>query len=541
MIEPSNIETQTQPERQPRSRYTRERSVGLLGTMRIRKKLVVLHTLFCLVLGVVLLITLRPGATAVVARAEVSQAKAALAVLSASGWDGSGETLPELMAGIEGFEYRVGRSEALGLTPDTIEATQEAPGQPVALRSSKEGGYAVMVLVDQDGQEPVYVIAQAYIPEARRAVLELYAFTIVAILAMYGLIAAFLEMFVLPQNVYSPIARMLDADDAVQEGDVENEIIDDEFIPADEIGSIMHSRNQTVLSLRQHEQDLADALGRFEIVAADLKRKNHLLENAKRNLADADRLASLGMLSAGIAHELNTPLTVVKGLAEKLDRSGGEGLSAAEARLLVRVVGRLERLGESLLDFARVRPPQTNPVKPAELVEEAVTLVKLDRDAKAVLIENCVDRSLVIACDADRVVQVLVNLVRNAVEAVHALEEGGEISITGELFVRDDAEWVSLKVTDNGPGIESELVESLFEPFVSSRLDAKGTGLGLAVAEGIVREHGGVILAHNRAQERGAVFEVVLPVVPPGEGLGESDGTLRPPGRDEPEEADEDE
>ncbi|RNC82188.1 MAG: sensor histidine kinase [Phycisphaera sp.] len=539
--EPSKLESQAHPERQPRSRYTRERSVGLLGTMRIRKKLVVLHTLFCLVLGIVLLITLRPGATAVVARAEVSQAKAALAVLSASGWDGSGETLPELMAGIEGLEYRVGNSETLGLTPDIVEAAHEVPGQPVAWRSSKAGGYAAMVLADQDGQESVYVVAQAYIPEARRAVLELYAFTIVAILAMYGLIAAFLEMFVLPQNVYSPIARMLDADDAVQEGDGEHEIIDEEFIPADEIGSIMRSRNQTVLSLRQHERDLAEALGRFEIVAADLKRKNHLLENAKRNLADADRLASLGMLSAGIAHELNTPLTVVKGLAEKLDRSGGEGFSAAEARLLVRVVGRLERLGESLLDFARVRPPQTNPVRPAELVDEAVTLVKLDRDAKAVLIENSVDRSLVIACDADRVVQVLVNLIRNAVDAVHDAKECGEVMITGELFVRDGAEWVSLKVTDNGPGIESELIESLFEPFVSSRLDAKGTGLGLAVAEGIVREHGGVILAHNRAQERGAVFEVVLPVVPPGEGLSESGGTLKPPGRDEPEEVESDE
>lgn len=398
-----------------------------------------------------------------------------------------------------------------------------------------------MVILAGENEQPVFVVAQAMIPEARRAVLELYAITIVAILAMYGLIAAFLEMFVLPQNVYGPIARMLEADDAVQEGDADNEIIDEKFIPADEIGSIMRSRNQTVLSLRQHERDLAEALGRFEIVAADLKRKNHLLENAKRNLADADRLASLGMLSAGIAHELNTPLTVVKGLAEKLDDSQGEGLSASEARLLVRVVGRLERLGESLLDFARVRPPQTNPSKPAELVEEAVTLVRLDRDAKAVRIENHVNPSIVIACDGDRMMQVLVNLIRNAVDAVHDVEEGGVVEITGELFERDGAEWVSLKVTDNGPGIESELIESLFDPFVSSRLDAKGTGLGLAVAEGIVREHGGVILAHNRAQQRGAVFEVVLPVVPPGEGPGATDGTLRPPGRDEIEEPDTDE
>ena len=98
---------------------------------------------------------------------------------------------------------------------------------------------------------------------------------------------------------------------------------------------------------------------------------------------------------------------------------------------------------------------------------------------------------------------------------------------------------------DDGPGIESELIESLFEPFVSTRLDAKGTGLGLAVAEGIVREHGGLIVAHNRATSRGAVFEITMPVVPPGDswdgkaGVQNTDrGTVRPPGRDEEEQQD---
>jgi signal transduction histidine kinase len=517
-------------------------SLGLLGTMRIRKKLVVLHTLFSLMLGVVLLVTLRPGASAVVSRAERSQAEAAIAILSASGWTGIDEPLPDQLSEIEGLEYRVGSADELGLTSDVRMQASQQPGVSVSNGQSRAGGSVAMQIVGTSQADTKYVVVSAHIPEARRAVLELYAFTAVVILAMYGLIAAFLEMFVLPQNVYGPIARMLEADGAVQVGDAEHEIIADELIPADEIGSIMRSRNQTVLSMRQHERDLADALGRFEIVAADLTRKNHLLENAQRNLADSDRLASLGMLSAGIAHELNTPLTVVKGLAEKLDRSDGEGLSQTEAKLLVRVVGRLERLGESLLDFARVRPPQANPVKPKEIVDEAVTLVRLDRDAKVVQIENRIDADLVIACDADRIVQVFVNLIRNSVDAVRSCDDAQLIEITGEFFERDGAEWVSLRVIDDGPGIESELIESLFEPFVSTRLDAKGTGLGLAVAEGIVREHGGVIVAHNRVRSRGSVFEIVLPVVPLGDGGGRGidvqavDGvTVRPPGRDEEE------
>src|SRR6185295_16281744 len=148
---------------------------------------------------------------------------------------------------------------------------------------------------------------------------QLYALTAVALLAVYGLVAAALELFVLPQHVYDPISRMLEADAAVQEGATEDELIPETAIPADELGEIMRSRNRTIVALRRHESALAEALAELGRVAGDLKRKNHLLEMAQRNLADADRLASLGMMSAGIAHELNTPLAVVKGLAEKLN------------------------------------------------------------------------------------------------------------------------------------------------------------------------------------------------------------------------------
>lgn len=502
--------------------------LGLLGAMRIRKKLIILHTGFSVVLGAILLVTLRPGASNVVAQAETNEALAAITILAQSGWFTAGGTLPQSIAEIDGLTVRTGTPEEVGISVEAAARADAAPGQAVPGVADASGASAIMRLERASEQTPVYAVVTARIAEARRAVLQLYGFTVVAILAMYGLIAAILEMFVLPQHVYGPIARLLEADQAVQDGDESAELIDERAIPSDELGSIMRSRNETVRSLRQHERDLADALGRFEIVAADLKRKNHLLEAAKRNLADADRLASLGMLSAGIAHELNTPLTVVKGLVAKLDESGSKGLSEAEAKLLVRVVGRLERLGESLLDFARVRPPETRPTRPAQVIDEAITLVRLDRDAKSVELVSTVSDQIVIACDSDRMVQVFVNLIRNAVDAVTRSGNPGKIEITGELFERDGSEWLSMKVADTGPGIDSALIESLFEPFVSSRLDAKGTGLGLAVAEGIVREHGGLILAHNRTDGPGAVFEVIVPVVPPGEKGSVSPETERP-------------
>ncbi|HED54862.1 MAG TPA: HAMP domain-containing histidine kinase [Phycisphaerales bacterium] len=484
---------------------------GLLGTMRIRKKLVVLHTIFSVILALILLTSLRPGAMAVVRRAEMSQARAALSMLITS------DTLDALRLDggffdqTDGVDIRIGSPAQLGLTPEVVESASKTPGEPVRSAVLPDASSAA-VLIDPDQNE--FALATVRIPEARRAVLELYAFTVVAILAIYGLIAAALEMFVLPKHVYGPIARLLDADRAIQIGDTASEIIPDRFIPADEMGEIMRSRNQTVQSLRRHEHDLAEALGRFETVASDLKRKNHVLETARRNLADADRLASLGMMSAGIAHELNTPLAVIKGLTEKLDADPDHRLSPAEARLLRRVVGRLERLGESLLDFARVRPPQATTTNPRGLVDEAITLVRLDRGAKDISIRNEIPQELTIACDADRVIQVFVNLIRNAVDAQRNQPEGN-IIIEASPLDREGARWLSISITDAGPGIKPELIESLFEPFVSTTLDSRGTGLGLAVADGIVREHGGVILAHNRSDTTGAIFEILLPITAP--------------------------
>lgn len=503
-------------------RTERERPPGgLLGGMRIRKKLIFLHTVFSVALAAVLLIALRPSVGRVVTRAETDEAVLVLGLLAESGRVAPGRS--------GSVTVRTGTRQGLGLRAAEAEAATAAGGAPVPVVVGRAGG-AVSLLepVDAGMAEPVFALARASIPGARRAVLELYAFVVAAVVGVYVLIAAALELFVLPQNVYGPIRRMLDAEHALQRGDHAREIIPESEIPADELGEIMRSRNESVRSLRRHERDLAAALQELGRVATDLKRKNHLIEAARRNLADADRLASLGMMSAGIAHELNTPLTVVKGLADRLNMDPEHRLSVQDAALLARVVGRLERLGESLLDFARVRPPQQAPARLADLVSEASTLVRLDRDARSVQILPGVDPALVVRCDGDRIVQVLVNLIRNAVDAVRSGRSGGagRVEIAAEPITRDGAAWVSLTVTDDGPGIDPELLASLFEPFVSSRLDAKGTGLGLAVAEGIVREHGGLILARNRDGQPGAVFEVVLPA-------SEGSGSLGMERRDE--------
>lgn len=489
--------------------------------MRIRKKLVFLHTCFSLVLAGVLALAMRPAARQVVRQAEQHEATVLRDLVMVERARLGHDSLAGLRARLgPSVTIRTGSAEEVGIEPSDVGRiraqgfgggggiTWQRDGTPLAAAYDPVADEFVGVSVVLDG--------------ARDAVTNLYILLTIALLAVYALVALALEMFVLPQHVYGPLRTLLKADEALQEGRTDAELVPESAMPADELGDIMRSRNESIGALRSHERDLAAALLRLEEVANDLRKKNHLLEMARRNLADADRLASLGMMSAGIAHELNTPLAVLKGMVERL-QGGGTPLDAEEAALMLRVVGRLERLSESLLDFARVRPHSSVSASLRPLIDEAWTLVRLDREARAVTVDNQVPAELTAWCDPDRLVQVLVNLLRNAVDAMHesagtgaARSGSSRIVVTGDRFERDGRSWSSLRISDNGPGIAPELLGRLFQPFVSTRLDSKGTGLGLAVAEGIIREHGGMILARNRddgsgAGGGGAEFEVVLP------------------------------
>ena len=490
---------------------------GLLAGLKVRKKLIFLHTVFSVVLAALLLIALRPALHDVVRSAERAHAVALL-------------EMPESAAG-ENASVRTGTAQELGLDQALLARLDGGGRGPVY--TELDGGATAAVAGAGDG---LYRVARAVLPGARAAVGRAYGLVVLALLAVYALVAAALEVFVLPRHVYGPIRSVLMADRAVQRGDRAHELVDESAIPRDELGEIMRSRNASIGLLRQKERELAEALERVETVAGDLKRKNHLLENARRNLEGADRLASLGMMSAGIAHELNTPLTVARGLVEKL-RTGS--LTESETGLLVRVVGRLDRLSESLLDFSRARDPHRRETDLRWIIDEAVTLVTLDRGIDPEAVDNAVPEGTAIDCDPDRIVQVFMNLIRNAIDACTGAGLEPSVGVDAERVERDGRCWVAARVIDTGPGIDPGVLPDLFEPFVSSRLDAKGTGLGLAVADSIVREHAGTIIAGNRTDGRGACFEVLLPLGVASGPVAEADTERVEPERVETEQSEE--
>jgi signal transduction histidine kinase len=278
---------------------------------------------------------------------------------------------------------------------------------------------------------------------------------------------------------------MLNADRATQRGDRHQEIIDDQFIPGDEIGQIMRSRNTSIAELRKQEDDLAQALARLEA---------------------QDRLASLGLLSASVAHELNTPLAVLRGSIEKLAETVPEPHAQERLARMLRVTQRLQKISEGLVDFARVRNQEVVNVPIRPLVQEAWSLVAIDEKASAIHFTNETADDDIVIGNPDRLIQVFVNLLRNALNAVDA---DGSIFVKCRKFARDGKQWIAISVDDDGPGIPAGVLPDIFEAFVSTRLDAQGTGLGLTVAEGIVQQHGGTISASNRPGG-GARLEVTL-------------------------------
>jgi signal transduction histidine kinase len=305
---------------------------------------------------------------------------------------------------------------------------------------------------------------------------------------IYLLAVILLESVIIPRYVYRPLRRMLQADSATQAGDREGELIPESEILADEIGQIMRSRNDTVEALRKQEDELAAALRRIE---------------------EQDRLVSLGLLSASVAHELNTPLAVLAGSIEKLIETNQDAHTQERLARMHRVTQRLRRISESLVDFSRVRNTQMEPTSLRPLIEEAWALVAIDEKSSHVEFVNHTSGEHRVIGNPDRLLQVFVNLLRNALNAIGA-DGSGRIEVRTRREQRDGRASIALTVEDNGQGIPASVLPDIFDAFVTTRLDAHGTGLGLTVAEGIVTQHGGAITASNRLQG-GACLEVFLP------------------------------
>jgi signal transduction histidine kinase len=250
---------------------------------------------------------------------------------------------------------------------------------------------------------------------------------------------------------------------------------------------------------------------------SETSRQNEAKLALEQRLGHTEKLATIGQLAAEIAHEVGTPLNVIAGRARSIQKKSREPeVVEKNAEIVAEQTARITRIIQRLLDFTRrkVGAPERSSFKIDELVTTTMELLAGQfASAKVKTKIGRGDKLPPVAGDADRMQQVLINLMINGVQA---MPDGGVLSIETQLVRRTrpgleaESDFVSVSISDTGVGIPADIREKIFDPFYTTKEGQGGTGLGLAVCSGIVKEHDGWIDVED-APGGGTVFRVFVP------------------------------
>src|SRR6202163_2396506 len=228
------------------------------------------------------------------------------------------------------------------------------------------------------------------------------------------------------------------------------------------------------------------------------------LRRTQEQLLQSEKMSAVGQLISGVAHELNNPLTAILGYAQLLEGAGLDPRSADYVRKLFKQAQRTHRVVQNLLSFARQRKPQKQEVDLRKVLEESLTLREYDLKVNNVSLEREIPQEVPsVVADPHQLEQVFLNIINNALDAM--VEGSGSGVLKVRVFKKDA--YVCVEFDDSGPGIKDP--SRIFDPFYTTKSVGKGTGLGLSICYGIVKEHGGEIVARNR-DEGGATIAVRL-------------------------------
>ena len=278
----------------------------------------------------------------------------------------------------------------------------------------------------------------------------------------------------------------------------------------DEIGALAGEFNEMTRTLMQREEDIRELNRGLEHKVqertAELEENNRLLVKTRAELVRAEKLAAIGELAAGVAHEINNPMAIIRGNVELLQMSVPiEADNREEVDTIFQQVGRVERIVSNLLKFARQEQKHAGSVAINRLLHDVLSQLGHQVPLTGIAVEERFATGLQeITGDRDQLRQVFTNLILNAVQA---MPDGGRLTVATRLHA--DADVCEVTVADTGCGIAGENLAQIFNPFFTTKM--QGTGLGLSVSYGIIREHGGKIDVQSEVGA-GTAFRVVLPV-----------------------------
>jgi len=330
----------------------------------------------------------------------------------------------------------------------------------------------------------------------------------------FVLLVAISAGWLLRRLIYRPLKDLARGAARISAGDF------DQPIPvrgADEFARLAQSTNTMMTAVKKSHQELQDWV---ETLEEKVRERTEELRQAEAEVARGEKLASIGQLAAGIAHELNNPLTGVLTFTSLMRQKAPAGSQDAEdLDLVIRETRRCASIIRRLLDFAREKPPEKTEVDLNEIARETVRFV--ERSAALQQVEIVLEPDPAVPplhADADLIKQVLMNMLVNAQQAIAG---PGRVTVTTRLHaahrlpLRSAPEpVVEIAISDTGCGIPKANLQRIFDPFYTTKEVGKGTGLGLSVSYGIVKAHGGQIEVESTVGA-GTTFRIYLPAALP--------------------------
>jgi len=310
------------------------------------------------------------------------------------------------------------------------------------------------------------------------------------ILSLSGILIGSFLVAMMIRTITSPLRQLRDSAEAVGHGDFSRRV---EVYSNDECGELAEVFNGMTEKLTASRAQAEEAL--------------QAAKNAQGQLIQSEKLSAIGEFVAGIAHELNNPLTGVIGFSEMLQDSDMGDRQKKFVGRIMESAERCQRIVQNLLSFARQHPPERNWVVINTLIESAIEIVNYElRTSNIEVIRNFDSDLPPVLVDPHQLQQVFLNILNNARQAIIDHQESGRIRISTSLIDSN----IRIIFEDNGPGIPEQNLSRIFDPFYTTKPVGVGTGLGLSLSYGIVREHGGSI--HARNTSAGAIFIIDLPI-----------------------------
>ncbi|MBS0633560.1 MAG: response regulator [Verrucomicrobia bacterium] len=339
-----------------------------------------------------------------------------------------------------------------------------------------------------------YVLLASY-ERSARALADIRQ-TLVAVSAA-GILLSALVIWFLVSRITQPLRELRDSAEAVGRGDFSRRV---ERFPNDECGDLAVAFNGMTANLQSS--------------TAELKKAVETLKSTQAQLIQSEKLSAVGQFVAGVAHELNNPLTSVIGFADLLSMREADEKNRRHLDLIAKSAHRCHKIVHSLLSFARQHAPERKIVAVNDLIDEVLEIMAYDlRTSNVTVVKELAAGLPRIMADPHQLQQVFVNILGNARQAIEPFRRDGQIVVRTRLAEGG----VRVEFQDNGPGIRAENLARIFDPFFTTKPVGKGTGLGLSLSYGIIQEHGGKIAARSEPGQ-GATFVIDLPVAaePPG-------------------------